>query len=150
MSIHDRLRDEIYGSDEEKQELQDYADAASALLDFPAPHILGKRLLIAVAADVLIAAFVVFKPSIVVDLLDEYLVVIPFLVFALGFFIAFAVFRMYQQTFSQGEAPVEIDHGVMSGYAGYDRRTKHYLIWFVAAGGAIVNLAIIAALAWTF
>ena len=150
MSIHDRLRDEIYGSDEEKQELQAYADAASDLLDSSAPHILGRRLLIAVAANLLIAAFVIFKPSVVVDILDEYLLVVPIVVFALGFFIAFAVFRMYEQTFGRGEAPVGMDRGVMSGYAGYDRRSRHYLIWFVAAGGAILNVAIIAALAWTF
>ena len=151
MSLHDALREIAYGSEEEKEEREYYADQFGSLIDSTRhPTILGTRLIFALAAEAAVALLVLFKPGWLIELLAEYLLVIPFLAFGLGFFIAFSIYRVYEQAFNRGEKPIEVDRGVMSGYSGFDSRSRYYLIWFVAAVGAIFNVILIAVLSLLF
>jgi hypothetical protein len=151
MSLHDALREVAYGSEEEKEEREHYADQFASLIDSTRhPRVVGRRLIYALGAEASIALFALFKPGWLIELLAEYLLVLPFLTFGLGFFIAFSLYRMYEQAFDRGEKPVEVDRGVMSGYSGFDSRSRYYLIWFVAAAGAITNVILIALLSLLF
>ena len=149
MSLHDQLREVAYGTDEERSEREVVTDAVASLIDSTEDsHALGKGLIVATGANVLIALFAVFKPDLVIDLFGEYLLLLPVLTFGLGFFIAFSLYRMYEQAFRAGGAKqAPIDRGLMSGYSGYDMRSRHYVIWFAGAAGAILNVILMLALA---
>jgi hypothetical protein len=151
MSLHDHIDEAFFGDEEERAERDQYLDAFASLIDSTKdPHALGRLLLCALAVEAALALSVVFRPGFLIEYAGEYLLLIPFLTFGLGFFIAFSLYRMYEQTFDRGEKKVEIDRGIMSGYSGYDARSRYYVIWFVAAAGAILNVALIAILGLSF
>jgi hypothetical protein len=151
MSLHDKIDDAVFGDEEERAERDQYLDAFASLIDSTEkPHTLGPRLLIALGVEAAIALLAILKPGLIVDHFGEYLLFVPVVAFANGFFIAFSLYRMYQFSFARGERPADVKSGVMSGFSGYDARSGNYTIWFVGAAGALLNVAVIAALAIFF
>ena len=145
------LQDDFFGDEEERAERDRYLDVFASLINSTErPQTLGPRLLIALAVDAAIAVLAVFKPGVIIDHFGEYLILVPVLAFANGFFIAFSLYRMYQFSFSRGERPADVQSGVMSGFSGYDKRSGYSAIWFVGAAGALINVAAMLILAFLF
>ena len=140
MNIRDKIRDELYGGNEDELKSEAAAAEYSDLLEGDGKPFGGqKTFLYCAAADAVVAALIIFTPSFVRSIIDGPEIIYGALAtFAIGFVATFNVYRILKNdVLPQRDVP--IDDGIMSGYSGYERRQQQFTIWLVATAGGVAN-----------
>ena len=141
MNIRGEIRDEIYGSQENAAELEGVANVYSKWTDAAdRPFGAQKLFASALAADAVLFILTLFGLRYVRYFLDLVQVFAFGLIaaFVVGFFIAFAAYRIFKNDIQTDVEP-HIDSGVMSGYSEYESRGREFRAWFFGAAGGVLN-----------
>jgi hypothetical protein len=148
MSIRDKVRDTLYGSAADEAESERRGASYAALTDsVDRPFGAQRRLAWCAAAEAIVVAVILFAPGYVRGLLDwlDTLFYAAAVTFGIGFFAAFSAYKVFKEDI-RPDSDVPVDSGVMSGYSGYDRRQRQFIVWLVAAAGGAVNILVLLAL----
>jgi hypothetical protein len=141
MNIRDEIRDEIYGSQEDSAEVEAIATEYSQWTDkADLPYGAQKLFALALAADAALFILTLFGLGYVRYLLNSVQVFAFGLIaaFVIGFFIAFSAYKIFKNDI-QTDTEIHIDSGVMSGYSDYEAREREFTVWFLSAGGGVLN-----------
>lgn len=144
MNIRDEIRDQIYGSAEDTAEVEAIADEYSKWTDAAdSPFGAQKLFAAALVADAVLFILTLFGLRYVRIFLDVVQVFAFGLIaaFVIGFFIAFAAYKIFKNDIQTDVEP-HIDSGVMSGYSDYDEQGREFMVWFLAAGGGVLNAVV--------
>jgi len=148
MSFRDKVRDEIYGNGKNESEAEQFASEILSVTEI-ADRPLGaqKLLAISVAAEiaaVIVALFGLRYLRLIFD--DLYIALFgPVLIFFIGFFGAYAVFKIYKEDIAP-DNDIYINSGVMSGFADYERRQSQFTIYLVSSAAGVANVLLVFAL----
>jgi hypothetical protein len=147
--VIDELRSDTYAAGlvdkDEADELAEKLNRMTASAD--APFGAQRMLALAVAAEVLAATVARFGMGYVQRIVDiPYIAVYGTLfAFFIGFFAAFAAYRLFQEYIARDRAE-PIDSDIMSGFAEYNSRQNGFAIYFISAFGGVANIIVIALL----
>ena len=144
MSVHDKVRDTLYGSpaDERKSERSaaGYADLTDSM---DRPFLAQKSFVSCAAAEALLIGVIFFDPGHVLEIVSwpDTFVYAALVFFAVGFFAAFAAYKIYRNDIALDDAP--IGSGVMSGYSGYELGQGQFIVWLIASAGGVLNIVLL-------
>lgn len=147
MSIRDKIRDELYGGEEDERKNEERAaefeDVEVALGN---PFAAAKLLGVCVLIEGTWIALQIFAKNWVRHLMEEREgVVLGFYgPFILGFLLAFSAFKFWRSSWSRPGAGKTGED--MPVFTDYDRGEPKMAIWFVSAGGGMLNTLVLFAL----
>ncbi len=138
MSLQDKIRDNLYGSDQDDVESELASSAYDEVLESASsPHSAFKVLAITVTAEIgLIAMFLVAGDRVEGFLYDENFVYLAMAVFAIGFLIAFTTFRMFEHSWGYRDRR---NSNIFSGHPT-GPNTGGIWIWFLSTAAGVFNM----------
>jgi len=147
MSLRDSIRDELYGPDEDSVVDEVALPAYSEIIESASdPRFAFKVLAITVPAEVGLIAMFLAADNTLAGLLDlENYVCLAMIAFAIGFLIAFPIYRLIEQKLGHRGPSISLSPGVLSGYTGHEP-TGYIGIWFISAGAGVLNVFLFYAL----
>ena len=147
MSIRDKIRDDLYGSEADERKSEATASALSEFTDtMDRPFAAQMRLGVAVLIEALCIGAILVFPRQVYMIGVAALAYVAMAVFAVGAVIGFtASTLLYQWSQARDSMPVE-DGDLMSGFEAEERRQSQFQIWFAAAAAGIANFILLYAL----
>ena len=141
MSLQDKIRDNLYGSDADDVESEVASQAYDEVLESAgSPHSAFKVLAITVAAEIgLIVMFLVAGDRVEGFLYDENFAYLAMAVFVIGFLTAFTTFRMFEHSWDQRPQSNSISPSIFSGHAARPHSASMW-IWFISTAAAVFNM----------
>ncbi len=140
MSIQDKIRDELYsGEDDERKNEERAAELDNLNKSLGNPFAAAKLLGVCILIEGTAIALQIFERNWVRHVMQarEATVLAFYGPFILGFLLAFSGYRFWKSTWSRpGSANTSDD---MPAFTDYDRGEPKMAIWFVAAGGGVLN-----------
>jgi hypothetical protein len=136
MNLHDLL-----DTEEDKAQREAMANAAGEVIDSMDDPVGAQKTLFVCSLCVAgIYGLAFFAPYWIAALEFEYQIFLYLTLFACGFLIGFALFRLYQFYFVRRRELNNIASGVMGGYEYYSQQNRRWKIWVVAATAAVFNV----------
>ena len=141
MSLHDSIRDELYGPAEGGAADEAASFVADEILESASyPHSAFKVLAIAIAAEIGLAAMFLLAGDRVGDLFaDETFLYVAAAIFVTGFLIAFTTFRMFEHSWGTGRRPGSPSLSIVSGPAPRPYSGGIW-IWFLSTAAGVLNI----------
>jgi hypothetical protein len=142
MSFQDKIRDQLYGSEEQEQAVDGRAMALERIAGETNEFQTLKVFVICALIEAASVASIFFGPHAVLAFAAmakawPFWIGVPFLV---GILIGLTGYKPVRQRISRSDLSVD---GVLSGYAEDLKREREFTIWFVAAGAGVFNLILL-------
>ncbi|MEP7075282.1 MAG: hypothetical protein ABI878_05685 [Acidobacteriota bacterium] len=142
MSLQGKIRDELYGSEDQERAVDGRALALERIADETNAFQTLKVFVICVLIEAATIVLIFFWPHTVRGFLSvgsawPFWLGVPFLV---GILIGLTGFKLVRESISRCDPPID---GVLSGYAEDLKRERQFTIWFVAAGAGVSNLILL-------
>lgn len=132
---------DFFDTEEDKAQREAMANAAGEVIEsMDDPVGAQKTLFVCGLIELGIFGTAFFAPRFVAGLQFEFLLFLHLVLFACGFLIGFALFRLYQFRFSKQRETASIDAGVMGGFQYYSQQQQKWRIWVAASATAVVSV----------